>query len=636
MVQKIRVQESEFDANNPKCIRCGSEKIASKGRYGKRRRYQCKDCRRIFQGEIYKTTLIHIDFDTSNPQCVSCNSQDIVKHGKLNGRQRYLCQTCEQHFLGEVTELRVNRPHFNPNDPRCVYCSSTNIKKKGSDSKTKRQRYACNNCSRKFVGELYVKTVRTFAYKGNGCPKCHSYDVKPHGSRPYSYKSKSRRKRKFLCNNCGRTFVENPRYQSSRHILSEATTPEEMFVGDIWDVRILGLEATVNGNYTLNFSNIEPEWLKLAAKEWVRFKSVNNSCSTLCQRVTSIRWLSRFLKKRKYFINPEDIDRNLAVEIAVALSSSRLKAHTVAQRIGNIKYFFEDCAKFNWINITKEPLFFSEDYPSVADFIPRYIPENILKQVKNNYGALPKTVVGMIEVLLGTGMRNSELINLKYDCLEQDSTGDYWIRIYQIKMKKEISLIISKELAKLIHQQQTYIRESLGDDWKYLFCETKNSYDFIHYKSKLESGQTIVPLNYFEPQPKKLKGNTLRSYLHRFADEMEIKDETGEIFPLGKLHQFRHTHATELINNGISQHIVQLRLGHDSPRMTSVYAHIHDQTMKEAMGKFWEGRILNNQGKVVVSANPELDVAERQWIKKNMKAQTLPDGFCGLPVISNH
>lgn len=116
---------------------------------------------------------------------------------------------------------------------------------------------------------------------------------------------------------------------------------------------------------------------------------------------------------------------------------------------------------------------------------------------------------------------------------------------------------------------------------------------------------------------------------------ISIFDSSGDVFPLGKLHQFRHTHGTELINNGVPQHIVQKRLGHDSAKMTSRYAHIHDKTMKQEMEKFWDGRVFNNQGEVVVSANPELDTAEMQWIKKNMKAQTLPDGFCGLPVTQN-
>ncbi len=50
------------------------------------------------------------------------------------------------------------------------------------------------------------------------------------------------------------------------------------------------------------------------------------------------------------------------------------------------------------------------------------------------------------------------------------------------------------------------------------------------------------------------------------------------------------------------------------------------------MEQFWDGRVVNNQGQVIVSENPDLDTAGMQWVKRNMKAQTLPDGFCSLPV----
>jgi integrase len=47
-----------------------------------------------------------------------------------------------------------------------------------------------------------------------------------------------------------------------------------------------------------------------------------------------------------------------------------------------------------------------------------------------------------------------------------------------------------------------------------------------------------------------------------------------------------------MINNGVPQHIVQRYLGHESPQMTAVYAHIHDST---AQANGWERQIQVNQ-----------------------------------------
>ena len=56
-------------------------------------------------------------------------------------------------------------------------------------------------------------------------------------------------------------------------------------------------------------------------------------------------------------------------------------------------------------------------------------------------------------------------------------------------------------------------------------------------------------------------------------------DKLGEIYRF-HAHAFRHSVGTRMINNGVPQHIVQKFLGHESPEMTSRYAHIFDETLK--------------------------------------------------------
>lgn len=65
----------------------------------------------------------------------------------------------------------------------------------------------------------------------------------------------------------------------------------------------------------------------------------------------------------------------------------------------------------------------------------------------------------MILVLKECGMRISELVNLNFDCLLQDKTGDWFLKYYQYKMKKEITIPISREIARIIQEQQRFIRK---------------------------------------------------------------------------------------------------------------------------------------------------------------------------------
>lgn len=51
------------------------------------------------------------------------------------------------------------------------------------------------------------------------------------------------------------------------------------------------------------------------------------------------------------------------------------------------------------------------------------------------------------------------------------------------------------------------------------------------------------------------------------------------------MHQFRHTYAIKLLNNGTDIFTVQELLAHSSPEMTMVYAKLLDETKRKAYEK---------------------------------------------------
>lgn len=95
-----------------------------------------------------------------------------------------------------------------------------------------------------------------------------------------------------------------------------------------------------------------------------------------------------------------------------------------------------------------------------------------------------------------------------------------------------------------------------------------------------------------------------------------------------------------MINNGVPQHIVQRYLGHETPTMTSTYAHIMDETLKKEFAAF-QGKMVDINGKIyepediattlVEGSDP--DDIDAQWLKKNIAVQSLPNGLCSLPVV---
>ena len=171
-------------------------------------------------------------------------------------------------------------------------------------------------------------------------------------------------------------------------------------------------------------------------------------------------------------------------------------------------------------------------------------------------------------------------------------------------MKKEHSIPISREVVAVIQEQQQATQERWGTTIKYLFPS--------------EKGQPFKQVNFLNA-------------LNRLAYQKQICDETCHLHRF-QPHQFRHTVATRMVNNGVPIQIVQRYLGHESLVMTQRYAEIHDQTLKEEFAKF-RGKVVDVTGKVIEQEG-NINSSEMQWFKKNILAQSLPNGYCALPLVA--
>jgi hypothetical protein len=76
---------------------------------------------------------------------------------------------------------------------------------------------------------------------------------------------------------------------------------------------------------------------------------------------------------------------------------------------------------------------------------------------------------------------------------------------------------------------------------------------------------------------------------------------------------------------------VQKLLGHASPEMVAVYAHIHDTTVRREFEHYQQQRI-NTAGELL-PFDPDAPTATAEWVKHNLAriADSLPNGYCGRP-----
>ncbi len=210
----------------------------------------------------------------------------------------------------------------------------------------------------------------------------------------------------------------------------------------------------------------------------------------------------------------------------------------------------------------------------------------------------------MVLILQQCGMRISELLQLPLECLTQDARGTFYLRFMQGKMKREHTIPVSQEIARVIQEQQQVVR------------------------SKPQSSTLLFP----NPREEVFKQWSFAQRINRLAYERQIRDANGKLFRF-QSHQFRHTVGTRMINLGVPHHFIQRYLGHLGPEMTSRYAHIHDATMKEKLSEYLQGTLVDVTGKTVVESGP-LDTGDLQWFTKNVLAQALTNGYCAIPTVA--
>lgn len=398
-------------------------------------------------------------------------------------------------------------------------------------------------------------------------------------------------------------------------ILQLSVQPSEQseFDKDIWDGRKLGADIRPSDNITIDFRGISQPWLRGAAKQYIKYVFATLSWGACLDKKKALMRFSLFLIQSYPEYLASDIDRLLIVEFLSYLVGKKLGEKTRLTNIVYLNDFFTLCSRNGWADIKNKVLFYKEDYPRLKKPLPRYIPQEVLEQLNQHIEDLPESVMRMVLVVQEAGMRISELCRLKFDCLRQDSAGDWWLNYYQFKMKEDHTISIYREMAAVIQEQQNYIRDNLDTSFEYLFC------------SNTEGSKP------FNPKNKPMGSSTLNRYLKNLSATNNICTASGKPWNF-TAHQFRHSVGTRMINNGVPQHIIQRYLGHDSPNMTATYAYLFDSTLKKEIAKY-QGRTVNISGQVVSANNPELETSDLQWFKRNVHAQALPNGSCARPII---
>jgi len=384
---------------------------------------------------------------------------------------------------------------------------------------------------------------------------------------------------------------------------------------DIWRLRNLTGLRTHPGRPRrrshLRFDRITQPWLRELGKRWVRWRLTSGlSVATVVGDVQALTRFSEFLTVGAVTCLA-DVDRPLLERYLAWLTGLPGGMSVNESRVNGLHLFLQAIRQHGWDDtLPSTAAFYTGDCPRRRQRITRHLAEFVMTQLEQpgNLDRWPDPGGRLVTlILIRCGLRVSDACTLKFDCLIHDGQGAPYLRYWNNKMSREAAVPIDEELEAEIRAQQARVLNRWPGGVPYL----------LPRRLANPLGQTP------------LASDSYRGTMTRWLTTCEVRDEHGHPVHLTP-HQWRHTFATRLINRDVPQEVIRVLLDHESTQMTSHYAKITDQTVRRR----WEAATKVNVNGERVTLDPDAPLAQAQWAKTRygIATQTLPNGYCGLPV----
>ena len=252
-----------------------------------------------------------------------------------------------------------------------------------------------------------------------------------------------------------------------------------------------------------------------------------------------IKWINKNNKQSLLNIKESSVNQYISY-----LFSLKLKSSSVNRKISSLKSFYLYLLKKKLIRHSP----FSEVIsPKQEKYLPASMSESEVEKLLNSPDAskeIEQRDKAMIEMLYATGMRISELVNLK---------------ITDIDMNRSVIKVMGK-----------------GSKERLIpFGESASEALFNYLKIRKDSPSKEV---FISNRGKKI---TRVAFWQRIKVYLLRENLKISISP----HTLRHAFATHLLNRGADLRSVQLLLGHSDLSTTQIYTHIAKQRLGDVLKK---------------------------------------------------
>lgn len=252
-----------------------------------------------------------------------------------------------------------------------------------------------------------------------------------------------------------------------------------------------------------------------------------------------------FLEKYRHIKRVDQIDKTDIQAYLKSLKNRNLSATSTSRKLSSIKGFHQ------FLLLEKET---NKDVSSLieAPKIERNLPdvlsvEEVIRLIDHVKGTEPLDLrnLALLELIYGSGLRVSELLNLKISDIHLTAS---YVKIIG-KGSKERHVPLGQMSVIALREYLTKSRPQL--------IKIENNYLFLNQYGNKLSRQGFFKL------------------LKKFAKDTNI---TKEVSP----HTLRHSFATHLLEAGIDLRTLQELLGHEDISTTQIYTHISQRYIKQS------------------------------------------------------
>lgn len=268
------------------------------------------------------------------------------------------------------------------------------------------------------------------------------------------------------------------------------------------------------------------------------------SNNTILSYKRDLNLLCLYLKKNTLDINNSDILRYLDY-----LKSEEISSKSAARKLSTFHSFYKFMLIEKKISINPVDKI---DLPKIDKNLPSILSieeiNNLLDlKIKDNFSARNKA---MLELMYGTGLRVSELVNLNINDIDLFNAT-----VRTIGKGNKERIIPIGDFA--IEALNIYIEEYRDSMLKNRICDKL----FLN-----NHGSSMTRQGFFK-------------ILKQIAKEKGIQKDFSP-------HTLRHSFATHLLNNGADLRSIQEMLGHYNLATTQIYTHVANEKLKDDYNKF--------------------------------------------------